>query len=303
MASSHSEALLIFYGGCFVIVLLVLKFLHDHQFASTETEDNFWSTIPKAGVPRRGLLPWTCAGLASITNSERHSTWGYLNYCKKLNSPFALPSAGSGAIVVLPPSMLSNVLSRPVTEVEAWRAQLDNIQPKYMIPDQGQGIFTEDDRHPIQFTVVRRHMTRPEDVGAFAPIIAKELSSACADYWACGEVGHSLTINLWRSCSQIVARVANRIFIGLPLCRNETLLEQSRLYADAMYGGAALISAVPGCMRPVIGPLVALPARRYLAGCKKILVPYVQERLDTWNGGKGEGAPVCPLPMCLHSSF
>lgn len=288
-----------FAFGILALILALYTFLKltlvNPRRKATESNASFWASIPTAGVSRSTYFPWLRAGLQSISNTEMNADDGYRKFCKALDSPFAIPNAGAGAIVVLPPSQLRSVLSRPETEVEAWRAQLDVLQPRYMIPNRGKGVFTEDDPHPVQFAVVRRHMMRPEDIRGFAPIVAEELRAALADCWAPQRAGtdHVGIVPLWDTCSRIVSRISHRIFLGLPLCRDERLLEQSRLYADAMYGGAAVITALPKFIRPVIGPLVALPSRKYLAGCNRILVPVVEERLKIGNKGKGDAMPVC----------
>lgn len=292
------------FGISALITCIVLYTLIKSRHKADDPTAIFWASIPTAGVPQGVFFPWLRAGFRSISNTEIDANDGYHSVCKALDSPFAIPNAGAGAIVVLPPSQLRRVLSRPVTEVEAWSAQLDILQPRYMIPRQGKGVFTEDDPHPAQFAVVRRHMTRLEDIRGFAPIVADELRVALADCWnfPCSGPDEAQIIPLWDSCSRIVSRITNRLFLGLPLCRNEELLEQSRMYADAMYGGAAVITALPKFIRPIIGPLVALPSRKYLTGCNKILVPFVEERLKIQDGGKRDAMPVCYKPSARHHS-
>ena len=68
--------------------------------------------------------------------------------------------------------------------------------------------------------------------------------------------------------------------------RDEKLLEQSCKYAEAVFGSAAMISVFPGWLRPIMGPLLAIPAQRHLAACRKILIPYVEVRLDKIRNGE-----------------
>jgi hypothetical protein len=71
-------------------------------------------------------------------------------------------------------------------------------------------------------------------------------------------------------------------FIG----RDEELLEQSCKYAEAVFGAAAMISVFPSWLRYAMGPLLAIPAQRHLAACRKILIPYVEKRLEECRNGE-----------------
>ncbi|TQS32424.1 hypothetical protein Golomagni_07258 [Golovinomyces magnicellulatus] len=54
-------------------------------------------------------------------------------------------------------------------------------------------------------------------------------------------------------------------------------------YANAVYGGACMITALPKCLRPLFGHLIAIPAKYHLAACQKILVPVVKERISLYS--------------------
>jgi hypothetical protein len=96
------------------------------------------------------------------------------------------------------------------------------------------------------------------------------------------------------ACQRIVTRAAMRILIGLPYCRNEELLELSRLYANSVFAGTAIINCLPPLLRPVIGPLIGIRAKFYQQRCKRILLPLVEERIRLWNKDKqGQNLPAC----------
>ncbi|KAM4056180.1 cytochrome p450 [Hirsutella rhossiliensis] len=274
MAEAMAVELLLFVVGLWALATL--------RLSKPSKQAEFWASFPTAGVSSGVFFPWSLAAFRSITASADMATEGYNKFCKKRDIPFALPSTGVGAIVALPPSQL-HVLNKSEKHVIAAEAQSESIQPKYMIGDR------ELYENSIHFDIVRKHMTK--DVGFFAAGTAEELDAAFRDCWGADSQNWT-TVGAWDTLSRAVARAVNRAYVGLPLCRNETLLEQSRLYANAVYMGSALITAMPKCTRPALGPLIALPAKRYLAGCKRVLVPLVEERLRRWDGGKaGEKMP------------
>ncbi|KAK4220408.1 cytochrome P450 [Podospora fimiseda] len=112
------------------------------------------------------------------------------------------------------------------------------------------------------------------------------------------------TINGWEMCGGVIARVALRTLVGYPMCRNQTLLNQTRKFADALFGDAAVINCTPPFMRPVMAPLLALPAKMYGARYRKILEPLVMERIqlvDEYNkSGEGELPHMDPTKISMR---
>ncbi|KAJ7049858.1 cytochrome P450 [Mycena amicta] len=90
----------------------------------------------------------------------------------------------------------------------------------------------------------------------------------------------------WKSISvmptsmQIIARVSNMLFIGLPLCRNKEFLQNSVQYTMNVVGVAGKINRYPEFLWPVVGPLLARSMRnRGLDKALELLGPIVAERL------------------------
>ena len=246
----------------------------------------FWVSLPAVGVERSRLHSWTWAALSSITKTADLASQGYNEFCKKFDKGFILPKAGVGAIVVLPPSQL-HLLNKAEDELIAYKAQLEVIQPRYMT--RYQDIY----ENPIHFEVVRQHLTR--DVGTFATLMAEELEVAFRHCWG-DELVDWKTTNVWNTSTRVISQVSNRLFFGLPLCRSEELLKQTTLYAASVYQMAALLSSLPEFLRPLFGPLLAIPARRQLKSCQRLLRPMVAARLDDFTRNDGTNMPVgCSL--------
>ena len=145
--------------------------------------------------------------------------------------------------------------------------QLEIWQPEYTIGPR------EVYRSAIDcaFKVVRRHLTK--DVGRFTSALAEELAIGFERCW--NATNESTGVTVYDSCSQITSRTLSRIYLGLTLCRDEKLLQ----YSTAVFGSAAIIKALPQLLRPLFGPLLAFPAKRRLAACQRILVPFIEKRL------------------------
>ncbi|KAJ7333989.1 cytochrome P450 [Mycena albidolilacea] len=76
----------------------------------------------------------------------------------------------------------------------------------------------------------------------------------------------------------IVSRVSNRLFVGLPLCRNKEYLDNNiRNTIDVVKCGT-LISLFPEFMRPIVGPLISRKEQN-IAKALVFLGPLLEDRL------------------------
>lgn len=264
---------LAFHFGFLLFVYLVYSKVR--RTKSENSKSIFWASLPTVGVSPEFPIPWFWATLGSITRTADWVAHGYVKFSKELNSPFALPRAGYGAIVVLPPSHI-NLLNKPEDDLIAYNAQVDVLQPKYMMSRSA--IYD----NPIHFEIVRKHFAR--DVGQFAPLTAEELDVAFCKYWG-NDVNEWKTVNVWDTCTKVICQASNRALFGLPFCRDESLLEKTTAYSASVYQGAALISSMPQVLKPIFAPFFSRSAKKQLRYCQKILVPMVEERLKKWDRG------------------
>ncbi|GAW24168.1 hypothetical protein ANO14919_137490 [Xylariales sp. No.14919] len=98
------------------------------------------------------------------------------------------------------------------------------------------------------------------------------------------------TINGWEACGRVISRSSQRILFGLPLSRDEALLETSRNYATSLLVGGAIINCFPPPVRWLAGPIVALRAKYFQSRFVKVLEPVVEERIRQW-GADEDGGP------------
>ncbi|KAJ6505550.1 cytochrome P450 [Mycena sanguinolenta] len=76
----------------------------------------------------------------------------------------------------------------------------------------------------------------------------------------------------------IVARVSNRLFVGLPLCRDKAYLANNVAYTIDVIRSANKIVLLPPFLRPIFGPLIS-SKNKSNAKAMKILGPLIEERL------------------------
>ncbi|KAH9872149.1 hypothetical protein IAQ61_004984 [Plenodomus lingam] len=218
---------------------------------------------------------------ASILWFQEYTNEGYQKFSKALDRPFALltPWVRGATVLVLPPSRIP-LLTRPdKTKEGEWtnlHGLLETTQLRYVVDDAS--VY----QNLVHFDVVRKHMA-PSDMRRLAIVTAEETDLAFRDIW--GTSTSWKTINGWEECGRIISRASQRFLIGLPLSRDETMLETSRLYANALLVGGAIINCFPPWMRWVVAPLIAIRARYLQARYVKMLVPAVEERIGQYEAG------------------
>ncbi|KAJ6570329.1 cytochrome P450 [Mycena sp. CBHHK59/15] len=90
----------------------------------------------------------------------------------------------------------------------------------------------------------------------------------------------------------VVARATNRLFIGLPYCRNKEFLKFSVQNTVDIMVGAQIIGMLPTFLRPIIGPFIS-PRKRNLKTGEGYLRLLVKGRLamEEEHGSNWEGRP------------
>ncbi|KAJ7119729.1 cytochrome P450 [Mycena epipterygia] len=80
----------------------------------------------------------------------------------------------------------------------------------------------------------------------------------------------------------VVARVSNRLFVGLPLCRDQAYLQNNIKYTIDVVRSAGRITLFPPFLRPIVGPLISNKEKSNAVAIK-FLGGLVEERLAKEN--------------------
>ncbi|KAJ7930490.1 cytochrome P450 [Mycena leptocephala] len=131
--------------------------------------------------------------------------------------------------------------------------------------------------NPYHISSVRGSLTR--SLGRCLPEIHDEIEHAFDDVLA-------LKGNEWKlvqihdAVLQIVARTSNRLFVGLPLCRNQEYLQLNIDFTVSVFVRGMIISLFPDILKPfVFVPYIPLSHRHVL----KLLKTMIDERLEKEN--------------------
>ncbi|KAK0448941.1 cytochrome P450 [Desarmillaria tabescens] len=86
-----------------------------------------------------------------------------------------------------------------------------------------------------------------------------------------------IEVPAYQKILQIVCRTTNRMFVGLPLCRNSDYLELNINFTINVFICAQIINLFPTLMKPIVGSIIT-PRRRAIAKTEKFLAETIQER-------------------------
>ncbi|KAJ7445860.1 cytochrome P450 [Mycena latifolia] len=144
----------------------------------------------------------------------------------------------------------------------------ETLQVAYLM-----GAEIEDD--PYHHHTVRTTLTR--NLGRCLPEVKDEIVCAFSDVLPL-ENDDWKPVTLLPSMMRIIARTTNRLFVGLPLCRNEAYLNISIAYTVAVFTRGAIINLFPPFLRPIVGRLMS-PKEQALRDVLKFLGPIISDRL------------------------
>ena len=86
-------------------------------------------------------------------------------------------------------------------------------------------------------------------------------------------------ISVWENMMRIIPAISNRMLLGLPICRNEDLLENMAKFAmDVVSCASSYLRVTLRLLKPLVGPLVTIPNIRHWRDTTKYTLPIINER-------------------------
>ncbi|RWA14418.1 hypothetical protein EKO27_g685 [Xylaria grammica] len=199
----------------------------------------------------------------------------YENYSKKGKTVLA-PGLGFHDDIILPPSALRWLQRQPERLVSAAAQQTETIQPFYGL---GHDKFAED---PWGGLLVKTDLNAVlENVCA---AMNDELGIAIDSHFGTDTEAWK-DIDLMPTIRMIVAQAATRFTIGASptgrkLCQDKEYLQACLDISDALVLSAGLGGASPKLLRPVLGRLGGISAKRQIKNLEKYFEPVYRERMQ-----------------------
>ncbi|KIW66429.1 hypothetical protein PV04_05764 [Phialophora macrospora] len=236
-------------------------------------------------------LPWVARREGVwILRDWRTRMWCWWNYEEALrraynefarhSKPCVLATLDS-EVVLLPPSSTSWLVSQPDTILSVSEARKRILQTKYTFPR------PEVVDRPVHCDILDSELT--SKTSTVTQEVCDELNAAVDRIWGpdpededeeqerVGKGGWK-TVVLLDSMTSIVARVSNRVFVGLPLCRDETYLKNATGFAENVTFSAAILSLIPAGIRALVAPLATYSNRKHARQFTRILTSEILRR-------------------------
>ncbi len=132
-------------------------------------------------------------------------------------------------------------------------------------------------RDPYHERVVHKFL--PRRVGAVVPSMWEELSEAIDDTWGT-DTETWKEIHVFDNLMTSIPRTVNHILVGSPLCRNKVYLANMAKFATAVITASSLyLRFTPKWLKPLVGPLAAIPNNRHYRTTAELTLPIIEERL------------------------
>ncbi|KIM22628.1 hypothetical protein M408DRAFT_332825 [Serendipita vermifera MAFF 305830] len=135
----------------------------------------------------------------------------------------------------------------------------------------GQWVFEDHFHHEP----IKKQLTR--NLSTLFPDVLDEVHEAISSQLRIGP-NESATVAVFPFIQRTIARTANRVFVGLPLCRDEGWLALVQGTALDTIKVATVVNMFPEFLRPIVGRLMS-PMEPRLAKALKMAGPLVEEKI------------------------
>ncbi|KAI0640040.1 cytochrome P450 [Trametes polyzona] len=219
--------------------------------------------IPTVGGTSLPLLSYIGAH-KFVRNGRKVVEEGYQKYYGR---PFKVPMWDRWVVFVSGGDMIEDIRRRPDDEMSFQESVEDTMQLGHILEPSIMG-------NPYHIDLIRERLTRTLPV--VMPDVVDEVMSAVpqqipatTDDW--------VEVNLMGVVLQMVARLSGRVFVGLPLCRNQEYLDLAIRFTIDVVRDRDMLNKWPQVLKPYISRCYSL-ARRCLKRNEELLRGEIAER-------------------------
>ena len=189
------------------------------------------------------------------------------------------PIGGAQDFVHLPYNEIQWLVERPDTDIDVRAQIVDSLQLNRTLMDPKLA------HYPAHISVISGRLTR--EIGNLVPELLDEIQHGIDKLW--GTLGKDYNpICVYDSMSRVVGQATNRVFVGLPLCRDPALLDAAMAFSLDVPIASTLLHFVWPCLRPLIAPFITLPNRIHTNRFFRIVRPEIRRRLKSYDARRME---------------
>ncbi|KAJ7687915.1 cytochrome P450 [Mycena rosella] len=223
------------------------------------------STIP-AIIGSKGVISSYTAALHYLRHATDVIQQGYQKYP---DGVFRVPTLVRWDYVANGAQRLAELSSAPDHILSFNEGASDGLQSDYTMGP-------EITMNPYHAAAIRGSLTR--NLARCFPQVRDEIVHAFDDVLLLND-NEWKEIQVLASIMQVVARTSNRLFVGLPLCRQQEFLDLNVNYTASIFIRGQIISLIPVIFRPIFGPLIST-RKSTVRHALKFLGPMIDERLE-----------------------
>ncbi|PBK90697.1 cytochrome P450 [Armillaria gallica] len=228
--------------------------------------------VRKALVSRQKLKSIPTAGSSSIIGSWIHA-FKFIFHAKEIveegqrmyGSIFKVPLLDKWTVVVSGAERINDIR----------KSSLEELSSSAMNEDMDYTFASRSNRlDPYHLDVVRGALTR--NIASCFPDVQDEIKAAFKDNIPMTE--DWVEIPAYETILQIVCRASNRMFVGLPLCRNREYIKLNINCTIEIFAFARIIDMLPTVLKMILSPIFT-PRRQATAKTEKFLGDTIRERM------------------------
>jgi cytochrome P450 len=196
----------------------------------------------------------------------------------------------TGHEVIIPPWYMSWVLEQPDSVLSQFETNKQFLSAEHTMLHPS---MADEKQWPRVANQIKREITKELDT--VADEVVEEIQDALRETWGSNtQKWHEL--DLHAVCQEIMGRVVNRAFVGLPLCRDPGYLHCSIKFAQLVNVAATFIKLTPRLFRPFLVPLLTAYDHYQYRRMASYILPLIRERAAQFPpavlmGEKAKGTP------------
>ncbi|THG96485.1 hypothetical protein EW026_g5347 [Hermanssonia centrifuga] len=202
-------------------------------------------------------------------------------YQKHKGGIFKIPEFTCWHLIVTGPKLIDELRKAPDSQFSFEDAVRETLHIEWTLgPSVAHNMY--------HVPLVRNQLTR--NIGALFPEIRDEIVAAFSDIIPVAD--DWVKVPALKTMMQVVGRVSNRVFVGLPKCRDPDYIELNVQFTLDVVMGALLINFFPNFLKSFTGRYFTNVPKSIERGVKH-LAPTIRERYEMMEkyGDKWEGKP------------
>ncbi|KAI0011208.1 cytochrome P450 [Xylariaceae sp. FL0662B] len=232
-------------------------------------------------LPIVGAKPgeWFPLLRAKWRNTKDMKTATEIAYNQYKDQACLMPIGGSENFVLLPAKELQWLVDQSDSDIDTLEQIVESLQLDYTITD------PQLVHNPTHVKLISTTLTK--ETGNLVPRLVDETQVCVDELWGTDTVNFR-EICVYEVMRRIIGQVTNRVFIGLPLCRNRDLLDLGIAYAQDIPVAATFLRFTWKPIRPLVALLVTLPNRIHTRKSYNIMRPEIVRRLKEYDARRAD---------------